>query len=83
MTGFRCGVIGIGMGAKSFGGGRGAGDMDAGGGGAGMEVSDASDSVDGGRGGSWNEEEDALRALVREAAPKDERRSEAIAGKLS
>lgn len=62
--------------AGSLGGGIGAGK----GAGAGMEVPAVSDSVDGGKGGSWNEDEEARRPPWEELA-KDARRSEAIVGK--
>ena len=76
MTGFRFGVNGIVGGLEgSLGGGIG-GEADAG---AGIEVRLESESVDGGRGGRWIDEEDNRRALWMELAPKEDRRSEAIA----
>ena len=77
-TGLRGGVSGMDFAAGSFGGGSGAGGTDAGGG---IEVPETSESVDGGRGGNWNEPDDARRALPIEEAPRDERRSVAMAQK--
>lgn len=75
-------MIALGIDAGSLGGGSAAEGTVVGGG---MEVPDASESVDGGRGGNWNEDEDArraLRPLLMEEAPIDERRSVAMAQKL-
>ena len=66
----------IGFGVGSLGGGRGAAGIGVDGG---IEVPDASESVDGGRGGNWVEEKDRRRMLCKEEAPKDERRSVAMA----
>lgn len=63
----------MGNGAGSLGGGIGAGE-DAG---AGMEVPAVRESVEGGRGGSWNEEEEARRPLLEELR-NEEGRSTAI-----
>ncbi len=63
----------MGNGAVSLGGGTGAGE----GAGVGMEVPAVRESVDGGRGGSWNEEEEASCPLLEEL-PNEDRRSKAI-----
>jgi len=65
--------MGLGNGAGSFGGGTGAAE----GAGVGMEVPVVRECVDGGSGGSWNEEEEARRPLLIKL-PNDGRRSEAI-----
>ena len=91
-TGLRWGVRGIGIEAGSLGGGSGAGGAKVGGGsgaeggcaseGGGVTVLEVSESVDGGRGGNVDEDEDIRRPLLMDEAPKDERRVVAMAQKL-
>ena len=83
----------MGLEAGSLGGGSGAGGANVGCGrgaeggwarvGGGMEVAEVRESVDGGRGGKCEEDEDIRRALLMDEAPKDERRVVAMAQSVS
>jgi len=64
----------------SLGGGMGAEGATVGGG---IAVPNVSEPVDGGRGGNWIEEDDNRRPLWMEEEPNDERRSVAMAQKVS